>query len=110
MLLPRRTITKETTLTMEEIKQFADAICVGDVIPAIIRKWDHKSSNIPVAYEVPARVKVLRKYPNLVGTNQGVFPWKDIVIGYYNYNGPSVVDEDSFVKEKPARGRKKKAA
>ena len=105
MLMPRRTVTEKNPVSIMETEMFADLIREGDMIPAVIRKWDYSVSTNPTAYEVPARVKVLKKYPYLVETDRGVFPWKDIVIGYYRYRGPGIVsddlqsDESVFVKK-----------
>ena len=103
MLIPRRTITNENPLKKNEIKMFADSISIGETIPTIITVWSYaKSSSNPESRMVPAKVKVLKKYPHLVETDRGVFPWKEILIGYYNYNGPVVYDTNAEAAAKKA--------
>lgn len=103
MLMSRRTITKEEPVSVEEINKFAESVDIGESIPTIITKWSYaKSSSNPESYQVPAKVKVLKKYPRLVETDKGVFPWKEILIGYYCYNGPVIVETEKKTKKKKA--------
>ena len=103
MLIPRRSITKEEPVTVEEINKFAEAVEIGAVIPTIITKWSYaKSSTHPESYQVPAKVEVLKKFPRLVKTDKGVFPWKDILIGYYCYHGPAIIETEKKTKNKKA--------
>ncbi len=109
--MPRRTITETTPMTAEEIKQFGDEIEAGDSLHAMApyRVWT-SSTNFNIHYK-PAKVTVLKKHPQVVETSHGVLMWKELLIGYYNYRGPSdSVKVDREAKKRYEGKSKQKAA
>ena len=109
--MPRRTITDKTPMTAEEIKQFANEIEAGDSLYAMApyRVWT-SSTNFNIHYK-PAKVTILKKYPHVVETSHGRLMWKELLIGYYNYCGPSdPVKADGEAENRNERKPKQKAA
>jgi len=92
-MLKPRTITKETPVTAEEVRKFADSINVGDQIIArlpVIRIWT-STSNYTLKHRT-VRATIITKYPHQVRTDYGVFTWKELIFGYYD--GGDLCDED----------------
>ena len=108
--MPRRTITDKTPMTAEEIKQFADEIEAGDSLYAMApyRVWT-SSTNFNIHYK-PAKVTILKKYPHVVETSHGRLMWKELLIGYYNYRGPSDPVKAGGAAEKRLEGKPKQTA
>ena len=109
-VMPKRTITSQTPLSVKEIAEFANAIKVGDILYAMVpyRVWT-SSTNYNVHYK-PAKVTILNKYPHLVETDQGVLMWKELVTGYYSYSGPSDSVEYENVQKRKKNRQAKNAA
>lgn len=91
----RRTITKESPLTVKEIKNFVSQIKVGDKVPTIIVSEKHWTSTVNFEeYHRAAVVTIEKKFPHMVKTNvetnHGVMTWVDLILGYYTGTIPAM--------------------
>ena len=80
-----REISGKAPLTVAEVRAFANAVDVGEIIPIIYNR-KIRTSNTSF-YEAPekADVTVLEKYKYLVKTDYGIITWNDFVTGYHRY-------------------------
>lgn len=81
-IISKTSVAPGNTLSITDVAQFCEQVNIGDVIQAVIhvKKWTSSTSFnwVPKL----ATVTVLRKYPHLVETDQGIFPWNDFAYGF----------------------------